>query len=371
MSSPEAIPLCDVQAQYRRIQGEIEEAVHAVLPSGRYIGGPAVLEFETGVARFWGAPVCVGVSSGTAALIHALRCLGVGPGDEVVTPVFTFIATAASIRHVGAKPVFADIDPETMCIDPEGIQNALTPATQAVMPVHLFGLPADMSAILEIAKREDLLVIEDAAQAHGAEVLGKRAGSLGDAGCFSFFPSKNLGAVGDAGAVVTGNEEVADRMRKTSNHGRSAKYLHGEIGTNDRLDALQAAVLAVKLKHLEAWTEERRRAARWYREALDGLPLVLPAEPEGRWCVYHLYVIRTPERDRLREALTREGIETGLHYTPPLHLQPALEDQGGRAGDFPESERAAAEGLSLPMYPELEEQQVRRIAGVIAKTLGA
>jgi dTDP-4-amino-4,6-dideoxygalactose transaminase len=304
----------------------------------------------------------VGVSSGTAALIHALRCLGVGPGDEVVTPAFTFIATAASIRHVGAKPVFADIDPETMCIAPEGIRNALTSATKAVMPVHLFGLPADMSAILEIANREGLLVIEDAAQAHGAEVLGRRAGSLGDAGCFSFFPSKNLGAVGDAGAVVTGNEEAADR---------SAKYLHGEIGTNDRLDALQAAVLAVKLKHLEAWTEERRQAARWYREALDGLPLVLPAAPEGRRCVYHLYVMRTPERDRLREALTREGIETGLHYTPPLHLQPALEDQGGRAGDFPESERAAAEVLSLPMYPELAKEQVQRIAGVIAKTLGA
>ncbi|MEE8110069.1 MAG: DegT/DnrJ/EryC1/StrS family aminotransferase [bacterium] len=369
--SQTAIPLCDVRAQFERIRDELDEAVRSVMESGRYIGGPAVEGFENDFARFCGSPHCVGVASGTAALTQALRCLGVGPGDHVVTSAFTFIATAAAIRQVGAQPIFVDIDRATLSLDPARLEGVLTPETKAIIPVHLFGLPADMPAIQEVAEKRSLLIIEDAAQAHGAEVCGKRVGALGDAGCFSFFPSKNLGAVGDAGAVVTADEETADRIRRQSNHGRSAKYLHGEVGSNDRLDTLQAAVLSVKLKYLESWTEERRQVARWYREALDGLPLTLPAEPEGRRCVYHLYVIRTPERDRLREALAQEGIETGLHYTPPLHLQPALADLGGGPGDFPETERAAAEVLSLPMYPELTKEQVRRIAGVVAQTLGS
>ncbi|MFQ5691554.1 MAG: DegT/DnrJ/EryC1/StrS family aminotransferase [Nitrospinota bacterium] len=369
--SPAAIPLCDVRAQYARIREEIDGAVRSVIESGRFIGGPAVAEFEASFARFCRSSFCAGVSSGTAALALSLRALGVGPGDHVVVPAFTFIATAAAVRQAGARPVFADVHPETLNLEAGQLERALTPETKAVVPVHLFGLPADMPAIRAVAQARGLRVVEDAAQAHGAEVCGGRVGSLGDAGCFSFFPSKNLGAYGDAGAVVTDDEEAAGRVRRIGNHGRSAKYLHGVLGSNDRLDALQAAVLTVKLRHLEAWTEERRRAAGWYREALGGLPLVLPAEPEGRRHVYHLFVIRSPERDRLRDALAEEGIETGLHYTPPLHLQPATADLGGRPGDFPVSERAAEEVLSLPMYPELTKAQVERIAGVIAKTLGA
>ena len=369
MRATEAIPLCDVQAQYERIRDEIDGAILSVIRSGRYIGGPVVVEFEKGFADFCRVPFCTGVSSGTAALIHALRALGIGPGDSVLVPVFTFIATAAAVRSVGAKPVFVDIDAETLCLDPAKAENAVREDTKAVLAVHLFGLPAEMNALREMADKRNLKVIEDAAQAHGAELDGSRAGSLGDAGCFSFFPSKNLGAVGDAGAVVTADEELAHRIRRASNHGRTEKYLHVEIGGNDRLDALQAAVLKVKLQHLEQWTEERRQVARWYREALDGLPLTLPSEPEGRRSVYYLYAVRTPERDRLREALGREGIETGLHYALPLHLQPALADEGGRRGDFPISERAADEILSLPMYPELEREQVRFIAAAIAKTL--
>ncbi|MFQ5916017.1 MAG: DegT/DnrJ/EryC1/StrS family aminotransferase [Nitrospinota bacterium] len=369
--SENSIPLCDLRAQQGGIRSEIDEAVRSVIDSGRYIGGPAVEEFEKDFALFCGSPFCVGVASGTAALTQALRSLGVGPGDDVVTPAFTFIATAEAVLHAGARPVFADINPVAMNLDPAELERALTPRTKAVLPVHLFGLPADMPAVLEITQGRNLLVIEDAAQAHGAEVCGRRVGSLGNAGCFSFFPSKNLGAFGDAGAVVTADEETANRIRRSRNHGRSAKYLHTEIGSNDRLDALQAAVLSVKLKYLERWTEERRQVARWYREALHGLPLALPAEPEGSRCVYHIYVIRTPERDRVRESLAREGIETGIHYDPPLHLQPALADLGGQPGDFPASEHAASQVLSLPMYPELRRDQVDRIAGAIAKTLGS
>ncbi|MBI2881352.1 MAG: DegT/DnrJ/EryC1/StrS family aminotransferase [Candidatus Tectomicrobia bacterium] len=368
------MPLCDVRAQYDRIRGEIDRAVHSVIQSGRFIGGTAVADFEASFARFCGTRLCVGTSSGTSALALALRALGVGPGDEVITPALTFIATAAAVHQAGARPVLADIEPATMTLDPARVERALTPRTKALLPVHLFGLPADMPAIREIAEKRNLLIVEDAAQAHGAEACGGRVGGLGHAGCFSFFPSKNLGAFGDAGAMVTDDEGVANRTRMLGNHGRRAKYLHGELGSNDRLDALQAAVLSVKLNHLEKWTEERRRAAQWYREALDGLPLRLPAEPEGRRCVYHLFVIRTPERDRIREALAEEGIETGIHYDPPLHLQPALANLpggGGRPGEFPEAERAAREVLSLPLYPELTQEQVRQIAAVIARTLGS
>jgi dTDP-4-amino-4,6-dideoxygalactose transaminase len=365
------IPLCDVPAQYDRIRSEIDATVQAVIQSGRYIGGPAVAEFEKDFARFCGSPFCVGVSSGTAALVHTLRALEVGPGHEVILPAFTFIATAAAVRQLGARPVFVDIVPSTMNLDPAKVESALSPATKAILPVHLFGLPADMPALQSIAKERNLLVIEDAAQAHGAEVNGQRVGALGDIGCFSFFPSKNLGAAGDAGAVVTHHEEAAARIRTTSNHGRSAKYLHSDIGSNDRLDALQAAILSVKLKHLEEWTKERRQAANWYHEAFDGLPVRLPVEPDGMRCAYHLYVIRTPERDRLRDALAKAGVETGVHYDPPLHLQPALADLGGQPGDFPESERASREVLSLPMYPELKRDQIQKIAEVTAKTLAS
>lgn len=369
MHTRKTIPLCDVRGQYERIREEIDETVLSLLRSGLYIGGPIVKEFEDSFAAFCGVPYCTGVSSGTSALIHTLRAFDIGPGDSVLLPAFTFIATAAAVRTVGAKPVFVDIDPDTLCLDPAKTGKALREDTKAILAVHLFGLPADMDFLREIANKQNLKLIEDAAQAHGAEVHGKKVGSLGDVGCFSFFPSKNLGAAGDAGAIVTNNEKTALRIRKSSNHGRTDKYLHSEIGSNDRLDALQSAVLKVKLAHLPNWTEERRQVAQWYREGLEGLPLTLPSEPDGRDSVYHLYVIRTPKRDLVREALKQEGIETGLHYNPPLHLQPALADEGVKVGSFPISERAAKEVLSLPMYPELKKEQVLFIAATIAKTL--
>ena len=369
MNTRKTIPLCDVRGQYEHIREEIDETVLSLLRSGLYIGGPTVKEFEDSFAAFCEVPYCTGVSSGTAALIHTLRALDVGPGDSVLLPAFTFIATAAAVRTVGAKPVFVDIDTETLCLDPDQTRKALREDTKVILAVHLFGLPADMDSLRETANKQKIKLIEDAAQAHGAEVHGKKVGSLGDVGCFSFFPSKNLGAAGDAGAIVTNDEQIALRIRKTSNHGRTDKYLHSEIGSNDRLDALQSAILKIKLAHLPNWNEERRQVAQWYREALDELPLILPSEPKGRDSVYHLYVVRTPKRDLVREALKQEGIETGLHYNPPLHLHPALADEGVTVGSFPISERAAKEVLSLPMYPDLKKEQVQFIATTIAKTL--
>lgn len=360
------IPLVDLRAQYRDIKPEIDEAVLRVVENTSFILGDEVRAFEEAFADYCQARFAVGVASGTAALHLVLRAYGIGPGDEVITSPFTFIATAEAISQAGARPVFVDIDATTYNIDPTRIEPAITPRTKAIMPVHLYGQPADMDPVMEIARRHGLRVIEDAAQAHGAEYREQRAGSIGDAGCFSFYPSKNLGAYGDAGMVVTNDPELAERVRLLRNHGRQEKYIHLMEGYGERLDALQAAILAVKLKHLEAWIERRRAHARVYDQLLAEVGIVIPQVLDAVRHVYHLYVIRIVERERVRVALKERGIATGVHYPLPLHLQPAYAHLGYHRGDFPVAERAAQEVLSLPMYPELTPNHQEYVAQSMA-----
>lgn len=353
------VPLVDLKAQYHRIGAEMDAAIHRVVQNTSFIMGKEVRDFEEAFAAYCGARHCVGVSSGTAALHLALLAAGVGPGDEVITTPFTFIATVEAILMAGARPILVDIDPRTYTLDPAKLEDAITPHTKAVLPVHLYGQPADMDAIRDIAGRHGMWVVEDAAQAHGAEYKGKRTGTLGDIAGFSFYPGKNLGAYGDAGAVVTDDDALAERVRMLRDHGRRSKYEHEVPGFGERLDALQAAILGAKLPHLEAWTEARREHARAYAERLAGAGLVLPQEMPGTRMVYHLFVVRVrADRDAISAALKAQGIDTGVHYPIPLHLQPALRYLGYSAGDFPESERAAQEVLSLPLYPELTEEQI-------------
>jgi dTDP-4-amino-4,6-dideoxygalactose transaminase len=365
------IPLVDLKAQYAHIKPEIDAAIQAVVDSAAFIKGPQVKSFEAAFAEFCGVRHVVGVQSGTAALHLALMACGIGPGDEVIVPSMTFIATAEMIGRLGGRPVFVDVDPRTNNLDPEALRAAITERTFAVIPVHLYGQPADMDAILDVAKEHDLCVIEDAAQAHGAEYRGRRAGSMGDVAVFSFYPGKNLGAYGDAGALVTNDPEVASQMRLLRDHGRRSKYEHLVEGFNYRLDSLQAAVLEVKLRYLEAWNADRRRNAELYRLHLAELPMVLPYEPEGVRSVYHLYVIRVANRDEVLAHLRSRGIGAGVHYPIPLHLQPAFAHLGYGPGDLPVSEAAAAEVLSLPMYPELTEAQIEEVAGALREVLGA
>jgi dTDP-4-amino-4,6-dideoxygalactose transaminase len=347
------IPLVDLGAQYADIKPEIDAAIARILDTSAFILGREVADFEAAFAQFVQAGGAVGVASGTAALHLSLQAAGVRPGDEVITTAHTFIATAEAISHAGATPVFVDIDPETFNLAPDRIEAAITPRTRAIVPVHLYGLPADMPTLLEIARRHDLRVIEDAAQAHGAEVDGRRCGSLGDLACFSFYPGKNLGAYGDAGAVTGNDQALIASVRKLRDHGRTNKYEHDEIGYGERIDALQAAILAVKLGHLDDWTERRRRVAARYNEGLRDLPIGLPTEVAGRRHVYHLYVIRSDRRGDLLAHLKAAGVDAGIHYPVPLHLQPAYGFLGLQRGDLPETEAAAAEVLSLPVYPEL------------------
>ncbi|MDZ7374227.1 MAG: DegT/DnrJ/EryC1/StrS family aminotransferase [candidate division KSB1 bacterium] len=362
------IPLVDLKAQYQTIQAEIDDAIHRVIEKTAFILGEEVEAFEKEFAAYCGAEYCVGVASGTAALHLALLACGVGPGDEVITTPFTFIATAEAITHCGARPVFVDIDPETCLLDPGKVEAAITPSTKAILPVHLYGQPADMDPIRDIARRHGLRVVEDAAQAHGAEYRGKRAGTLGDVACFSFFPGKNLGAYGDGGAVVTNDPEIARKVRRLRDHGRESKYEHLEIGFGERLDALQAAILRAKLRHLEEWTEARRRHAAHYDRLLPGNGLVRVRTQTDVRHVYHLYVVRTPQRDALLEHLRRQGIGAGVHYPIPLHLQPAYaKDYRGQT--FPAAEAAAKEVLSLPLYPELATEQVEYVAGAVREFL--
>jgi dTDP-4-amino-4,6-dideoxygalactose transaminase len=313
------------------------------------------------------------VANGTDALILALRAFGVGPGDEVITVANTFIATGEAILLVGARPAFVDVEEDTATLDPRALEKALTPRARLVLPVHLYGHPADMAPIRAFAARHGLPVLEDAAQAHGAELEGRRAGALGDAACFSFYPAKNLGAYGDAGMVVTDDGAFAQRVRQIGNHGAGAhRYDNVVLGTNSRLDALQAAVLRVKLRHLDAWNAERRRVVSAYHAALAAVPgLVLPRERAGARSAWHLYTVRTPERDALQAHLKERGIATAVHYPRPIHLQPALAAAGGRAGDLPVSERLSREVLSLPLYPELDQDAVTRIAHEVAAFCGA
>ncbi len=364
-----SIPLVDLQAQYATIQQEIEQALQRVISTSQFIMGPDVAAFEAEFAAYCGAAHCVGVASGTAALELALRACRVGPGDEVITVAHTFIATAEAISAVGAKPVFVDIDPDTYNLDPSLLEQAITPRTRAIIPVHLYGQPADMPRILAVARAHDLFVIEDAAQAHGATWDGQRAGTLGDIACFSFYPGKNLGAYGDAGAVTTNRADLAEQVRLLRNHGRRDKYVHEVPGFGERIDTLQAAILRAKLPHLAAWTAARRRLAARYDQLLAGMGLILPQVAAAADPVWHLYVVRCPDRDALLAELNRRGIGAGVHYPLPLHLQPAYAHLGYRAGDLPVTERVAAECLSLPLYPEMSDAQQDQVVAALRELM--
>jgi dTDP-4-amino-4,6-dideoxygalactose transaminase len=333
-----------------------------------FIGGPQVAGFEAEFGAYCESEYCVGVNSGTDALRFALIAAGVGPGDEVITVPHTFIATTEAISQVGAKPVFVDIAVKTHNMDVSRIAGAITPRTRAIVPVHIYGQPADMDPILEIAHKNDLVVIEDACQAHGALYKGKRTGSMGLIGCFSFYPGKNLGAFGEAGAVVTQSEEMANKIRMIRDHGQAQKYHHQMEGYNGRLDAIQAGVLRIKLRRLETWNQARRRNAGLYNELLSRIQgVTIPVELDGCRHVYHLYVILVDDRNALQEYLAEKGVDTGLHYPVPLHLQKAYARQGHREGDFPVTESVARRVLSLPMFPELVEEQVEYVAHCIAQ----
>jgi dTDP-4-amino-4,6-dideoxygalactose transaminase len=361
------IPYLDLKAQYHGIKDEVDAAVLRVLESTQFILGEEVAAFEREFAAYCQASESVGVNSGTSALHLALLAMGIGSGDEVITTPFTFVATVAAIRYAGATPVFVDIEPDYFTIDPAKIESAITRRTRAIMPVHLYGQPADMKPILEIARRRGLTVIEDAAQAHGSEYHGRRCGSLSEIAAFSFYPGKNLGAYGEGGALTTTRSDVATTCRVLRDWGQEKRYEHRLKGFNYRMDGIQGAVLRVKLRHLEAWTEKRRQVARWYGEALNPGSVRVPKERPDCRHVYHVYVVRSDDRDGLREALTKEGIQTGIHYPIPVHLQPAHEDLGYHTGDFPVAEAAAREVLSLPIYPEMNREQVRMVAAAVSE----
>jgi len=360
------IPFVDLKSQYLSIKPEIDEAVFSVLESSQFILGKYVESFEKDFAAYCGASHAMGVNSGTSALHLALLAAQVGPGDEVVTTPFTFVATAAAIHYCGARPVYVDIDPTSFTIDPSRIEEAITPRTKVILPVHLYGQPADMDPILEIAKRHNLIVIEDAAQAHGAEYKGRRVGSIGDLGCFSFYPGKNLGAYGEGGAVTTGNEAYAKTIRMLRDWGQTRKYHHDLQGFNYRLEGMQGAILVVKLKHLDRWTDARRNNAALYTQHLAGADVETPVEMNYARHVYHVYAVRTASREALAQELNAQGVQTGIHYPIPVHLQKAYADPAFKQGDFPHAERAANEVLSLPMFPELTEEQVRQASGAVA-----
>jgi dTDP-4-amino-4,6-dideoxygalactose transaminase len=363
------IPFVDLKAQYQSIRSEVDAAVASVIERTAFVGGPFVKDFEEAFARYCRVNYCVGLANGTDALFIALKTLGIGAGDEVITVANSFVATSEAIKMAGAQVVFVDINPKTFTIDVTRIEEKITPRTKAILPVHLYGQPADMGPILDLAKKHGLRVIGDAAQAHGAEYKGQAIAKLADITCFSFYPGKNLGAYGDAGALVTDNEEWAASARMFANHGRIKKYDHDLEGVNSRLDGLQAAVLSVKLRHLEDWTERRRANASKYTEALKGLPLGTPKELDGIRAVYHLYVVRVPngDRDTLRDFLKERGIEAGVHYPIALPYLNAYRYLNHGESDFPDSLQASREILSLPMFPELTDQQIDVIAGEIRK----
>jgi dTDP-4-amino-4,6-dideoxygalactose transaminase len=361
------VPYIDLKAQYHSIKTEIDAAVLRVLESTQFVLGEEVAAFERAFASYCGTPEAVATNSGTSALHLALLAAGIGPGHEVITVPFTFVATVSAICYTGATPVFVDIEPEYFTIDASKIEAAITPRTRAIMPVHLYGQPADMDPILDIARRHTLTVIEDAAQAHGAEYHGRRCGSLAEIAGFSFYPGKNLGAYGEGGAVTTTRAEVAGRCRTLRDWGQEKRYEHRFKGFNYRMDGIQGAILGVKLRHLEAWTNRRRQVAAWYAEMLDGDSVRLPAARPRCRHVYHVFAVRTDDRDRLREALTAQGIHTGIHYPIPIHLQPAHADLGYHAGDFPVAETVAREVLSLPLFPEMTREQVATVVAAVSR----
>jgi dTDP-4-amino-4,6-dideoxygalactose transaminase len=356
------VPFLDLKAQYVSIRDEIASALQQVLDNTAFAGGPFVEKFEKDFASFCECEFAVGVGSGTAALWMVLTGLGVGQGDEVITTPNTFIATAEAISFTGAKPIFVDIDERTYTLNPEQLENAITSKTKAVIPVHLYGQMADMDRIQQIAKSRGLFVIEDACQAHGAEYKGCPAGSMGNAGCFSFYPGKNLGAYGEAGAIATNNAELAEKMRMLRDHGQAKKYHHSMIGWNARMDGFQGSVLRVKLKYLSAWNEARRRNAQFYDELLSDVSnVIIPVEADYAKHVYHIYAIRTQNRDALISTLAEKDIHCGIHYPIPIHLQPAYKFLGYGTGSFPVAEKCAKELVSLPMFPELSKEQIQYV----------
>ena len=364
------VPYFDLPAQIRSIRPELDAAIARTLDHCSFCLGPDVAQFEKDFAAYCGAAHALGFNSGTSALHVAALLLNLQPGDEVITTPHTFVATSWALAYVGAKPVFVDIDEATMNLDPRLLERAITPHTRAVMPVHLYGHPFDVDPILEVCRRHNLPVIEDAAQAHGARYRGKVTGTFGDISCFSFYPGKNLGACGEAGALVTNRADYATRARSLREHGSSVRYYHDEVGYNYRMEGLQGAVLGVKLRHLPAWTAARRRLAHRYHDLLAGTPLMLPREAAWAESVYHLYVVRHPARDRLKAHLETCGVGTALHYPLPLHLQKCFAHLGHEPGDFPVAERAASTCLSLPIYPELTDAQQDHIAASIRSFTG-
>ena len=366
----DAVPYLDLAAQLRPIRAEIDAAIARTLDNSSFCLGPEVKAFEEAFARHCGVRHALGFNSGTSALHVAMRLLGVGPGDEVITTPFTFVATAWAIVYVGAKPVFADIDEATFNLDPQEVQKQLTAHTKAVLPVHLYGHPCDMARLIECVRSRGVPLVEDAAQAIGARYRGQSVGTFGQLACFSFYPAKNLGACGEGGALVTNDDAFAARAKSLREHGSTVRYHHDEVGYNYRMEGLQGAVLNVKLKRLEAWTERRREIAQRYRQLLEGTPLRLPMEASYAKSAWHLYVVRHPKRDKLKQHLEANQIGCAIHYPVPLHLQKCFAELGHRSGDFPVAERAARECLCLPIYPELTDAQVERVATCVRNFFG-
>ena len=357
------VPFLDLKSHHASLHDEFDRAIRAVIDSSAFAGGPFVEKFEQDFASYCGSQHAVGVGSGTEALWLSLLACNIGPGDEVITVPNTFMATAEAITYCGARPVFVDVDERTYTMDPAGLEEALSSRTKAIIPVHLFGQPADMDPVLEFARKHDLFVIEDAAQAHGAKYKGRKAGTLGNAGCFSFYPGKNLGAFGEAGAIVTNSSELQEKIRILRDHGQVRKYRHTAIGWNCRMDGIQAAILSVKLQHLESWNSLRRAHALQYNQAFAGVDEVItPLEAPYARHAYHIYAIRVQERDEVMWFLKEKGIECGIHYPIPVHLQKAYQSLGYKKGDLPRSEQSALEFISLPMFPELTETQVNIVA---------
>ena len=362
---PEPIPYLDLKAQIKPLRAELDAAIARTIDNCSFCLGPDTAQFEKEFAKFCGAEYAIGFNSGTSALHVALMLLNVGPGDEVITTPYTFVATSWAISYVGATPVYVDVEDGTMNLDPKLLEKAITPKTKAIMPVHLYGQPFDIDPIREICRKHNLPLVEDSAQAHGAKYKGKTIGTFGEISCFSFYPGKNLGAAGEGGALVTNNPEFAKRAKSLREHGSTVRYYHDEVGFNYRMEGIQGAVLGVKLPHLKKWTAERQRVAKRYAELLKDLPLQLPTEASYAESVWHLYVVRHPRRDDLKAHLDANGVGCALHYPLPLHLQKCYASLGHQAGDFPVSEKAASQCLSLPIYPELTEAQIQRVAEVV------
>ena len=364
------VPLLDLVAQYQEIKPEMDAAIQRVLDSGHFILGPDVAAFEKETAAYLSVAHGIGVASGTDALLLALRALEIGPGDEVILPAYTFFATIGTVLHVGATPILVDIDEQTYCINIEQTRAKVTSATKAIIPVHLYGQAAEMDALTEIAREHDLSIIEDNAQAFGAEYKGRKTGGISDIGCLSFFPSKNLGGYGDGGMIVTNNLELAEKIRMLRAHGWKKKYFPEILGYNSRLDALQAAVLRVKLKHIDRWNDGRRKVAHTYRNALaDFTNLETPFEAPNRKHVYHLYILQMKNRDQVQEKLKEAGIGTSIYYPQPLHLAEPCRELGYTEGDFPVTEKASRETLAIPIYPEMTAAQIEYVIDVVKKSV--